>query len=295
MSIRAAEIYKDILTMKNISEQAQESYVRNLRKKMNFLVEKVALRKVSDFKEGNNILMPNSDAAIVRNLLMSSLDDEYPLIVDWFNGSLDLSDSEICLLLYWSVKEPIMRAEMTGESDMVTVDEWLATIKGLLNVDMAENTIALKNKLEEFRVKTLVRDSTVSCGDIVIGHENGFRDYASHYEKKKKTLSDELLKSIVKDLSFQEDYYHVLEQIIDFMIEDAKDKAIPAIECYALAKGVSDCETAIEMIRDPENITMVSEYYPWLKKIGAFLKDNPEETKRIEEYAQVKNLEKFFE
>lgn len=100
---------------------------------------------------------------------------------------------------------------------------------------------------------------------------------------------------IVKDLSFQEDYYHVLEQIIDFMIEDAKDKAIPAIECYALAKGVSDCETAIEMIRDPENITMVSEYYPWLKKIGAFLKDNPEETKRIEEYAQVKNLEKFFE
>lgn len=51
MSIRAAEIYKDILTMKNISEQAQESYVRNLRKKMNFLVEKVALRKVSDFKE----------------------------------------------------------------------------------------------------------------------------------------------------------------------------------------------------------------------------------------------------
>ena len=186
-------------------------------------------------------------------------------------------------------------AEMTGESDMVTVDEWLATIKGLLNVDMAENTIALKNKLEEFRVKTLVRDSTVSCGDIVIGHENGFRDYASHYEKKKKTLSDELLKSIVKDLSFQEDYYHVLEQIIDFMIEDAKDKAIPAIECYALAKGVSDCETAIEMIRDPENITMVSEYYPWLKKIGAFLKDNPEETKRIEEYAQVKNLEKFFE
>ena len=49
------------------------------------------------------------------------------------------------------------------------------------------------------------------------------------------------------------------------------------------------------MIRDPENITMVSEYYPWLKKIGAFLKDNSEETKRIEEYAQVKNLEKFFE
>ena len=63
--------------------------------------------------------------------------------------------------------------------------------------------------------------------------------------------------------------------------------------CFS--KRVSDCETAIEMIRDPENITMVSEYYPWLKKIGAFLKDNPEETKRIEEYAQVKNLEKFFE
>lgn len=295
MSIRAAEIYKDILAMKNISEQAQESYVRNLRKKMNFLVEKVALRKVSDFKEGNNVLIPNSDAAIVRNLLMSSLDDEYPLIVDWFNENLDLSDSEICLFLYRSVKEPIMRAEMTGETDMVTVDEWLATIKGLLNVDMAENTITLKNKLEEFRVKTLVRGSTVSCGDIVIGHENGFRSYASHYEKKKKTLSDEILKSIVKDLSSQEDYFHVLEQIVDYMIGDAIEKAIPDIECYALAKEVSGCKTAMEMIRDPENTTMVSEYYPWLKKIGIFLKENPEKAKKIEEFAHVRNLEKFFE
>ena len=73
-------------------------------------------------------------------------------------------------------------------------------------------------------------------------------------------------------MSFQEDYYHVLEQIIDFMIEDAKDKAIPAIECYALAKGVSDCETAIEMIRDPEKYNDGFRILSMAKKNRSFFK-----------------------
>ena len=47
-----------------------------------------------------------------------------------------------------------------------TVDEWLANIRGLINYDMARSTLDLKQKLEDFRVNTLVRNSTVRYGDI---------------------------------------------------------------------------------------------------------------------------------
>ena len=113
--MKASDIYKQIVKITEVPATAEESVTRNLRNKMTFLLEQVALRKVSDFKRGNNIFIPDNDAPIVRNLLMCSMDDEYPWIVDWFNNSLDLNDSLTCASLYMCVKEPIMRAEMTGD------------------------------------------------------------------------------------------------------------------------------------------------------------------------------------
>lgn len=159
--VTAVNIYEDIVEQNGINEVGKDSYIRNLRKKMSFVIEKVALRKISDLKQGKNIMIPASDAPIVRNLIMASLDDEYPLIVDWFNGSLKSSDSQNCLCLFMSLKEPITRAEITGETDSVTVDEWIAAIGGLLNVDTAKNTLSMKDKLEKFRTETLVANNTV--------------------------------------------------------------------------------------------------------------------------------------
>ena len=99
-TVKASEIYEEIIAINGINEVDKDSYIRNLRNKMTFIIEHVALRSVSDFKKGNNIMIPANDAPIVRNLIMASLDDEYSYIVDWFNNSLNLSDAQTCLCLF---------------------------------------------------------------------------------------------------------------------------------------------------------------------------------------------------
>lgn len=295
MSKKAADIYREIMEQQDKAEMVQESCSRNLRKKMTFLIEQIALRHTDEFKEGNNIYIPDKDVSIVRNLLMSSLDDKYPYIVRWFNNSIDLKDANDCINLYSSVRKLIQHIEKQGETDLVTANEWLMAIRGLLNVDMAIHTMELKNKLEEFRVNTLVRSNTVSCGDVIVTYGNGHREYLRQAEKREPILSKDLLESIVKKLNVQEDYYQVIQQILDYMMMDAEKKAISDIEKYAKMKKISGCDRAREMIYDLENSSMVSEYVPQYKKIYNFLQTHPEEKLNIEEQEKVDHLEKFFE
>ena len=49
-AVKASAIYADIIARNGINEVDEESYVRNLRNKMTFIVEHIALRKMSDFK-----------------------------------------------------------------------------------------------------------------------------------------------------------------------------------------------------------------------------------------------------
>ena len=71
-------------------------------------------------------------------------------------------------------------------------------------------------------------------------------------------------------------------------------KALPDIEAYALAKNVTEFDSAVELI-DTEDGSMVSEYYPWFKKVAKFIESHPEETKAIEEKTKTTNLKEFFE
>lgn len=292
--VKAADIYKEILIRQGYdpNSEAAESVKRTLRNKMSFLVEQVALQKVSDFKEGNNVMIPDFDAPIVRNLIIASLDEEDRIIADWFNQSLDLDDALVCQCLYMSVKGVVGLAYLSGETDDVTVDEWMATIRGVINYDMAKNTTVLKNRLEEFRVRTLVKSSTVNNGALIVGFENGARGYSITPERKKPSLSNELLDKIVENLNYQEDYFVVLDQILTRMMDDAENKALPDIESYAIFKNAEECDNAKDLI--PTD-SMVSEYYPWLKKIGVFLKNKPDIAKAIEEKTNTENLIEFFE
>lgn len=292
--MKTSEIYKEIIAIENIPQVAEESITRNLRNKMTFLVEEVALRRISEFKKGNVINIPDKDAPIVRKLLMCSLDDKCPWIVDWFNRSLDLEDAFTCKSLFESVKEQILLVGETGETDSVTVDEWIASIEGLLNANMAQNTIRLKKSIEEFRTKTLVKNNTVNRGDIYTVDETGKREYILKAQKSTVSLSRDILENIVSMLEVQDDYFAVLNQIIDYMIEDAEKKALPDIETYAYAKSVTELDSVKALI-GTESESMVSEHFPWFKKVAKFIETHPNEVKEIEKKTNTKNLKKFFD
>lgn len=292
-TVTAAKIYEQVIQMTGVADD--ESTKRKLRNKMTYLLEQVALRKVSDLKKGRDILIPWNDAPIIRNLLALSIDDgdEGNMFVDWFNGNLDTNDAQICVLLYMQIKEPIMRAEITGETDSVTVDEWKAAIRGVINYDMADRTLKLKRKLENFRAKTLVMNSTVRTGDVIVGCEDGSRYYGLERKRNKKELSEELVKEILKDLYLQEDYFDILNQLMDRMIADAEAKAVPDIEVYAMGKELSGCDRAIDILATKDDY-IVSEYYPWFEKIHQYLLRHPEEAVKIENEANTENLTDFF-
>lgn len=291
--VTAAKIYEQVIEMTGFADD--DSTKRKLRNKMTFLLEQVALRRVSEFKQGRDIVIPRNDAPIIRNLLALAIDDgeEGNMIVDWFNGNIDTNDAQECVLLYMQLGEPIMRAEMMGETDSVTVDEWKASIRGVLNYDMADRTLKMKRKLEEFRAKTLVMSNTVRNGDVIVGCEDGSRYYGMESEKPIKHLSEELIHKILDGLYLQEDYFDVLNQLMDRMMADAESKAVPTIETYARCKELLECDRAIEMLSTKDD-SIVSEYYPWFEKIHQFLLKHPEHVTRIEEMAKTEGLTDFF-
>lgn len=292
-TVTAAKIYEQVIQMTGCADD--DSTKRNLRNKMNFLLEQVALRKSTDFKKGRDILIPWNDAPIVRNLLALAIDngEEGNMIVDWFNNSLDTNDAQECVMLYMQLGEPVRRAEMTGETDSVTVDEWLASIRGILNYNMADKTLQLKRKLEDFRVNTLVMNNTARCGDVIVGYEDGSRYYGLERKTRKCQLAENLIEEILKDLLVQDDYFDVLNQLMDRMMIDAEQKAVPAIETYAMGKSLSECDKAMDLLPTKDD-SIVSEYYPWFEKIHHYLQKHPDQIARIEEMAKTDGLAEFF-
>ena len=206
----------------------------------------------------------------MRNLLIEAISGE-GIVYDWFNGNVDTKLSENSILLYWQLKETIMRALMTGETDEVTIDSWLATIEAVLEFRTAEYTVNLKRKLEEFRVNSLALDSTVRIGDIYATDEDGSRDYTlKSKDHQKDILSNEILDEIVNDLHTQADYFIVINQLLDRMAQDAESKARPKIEWYAGVKELVEVEKTSELI-PVDNESMASEYFIWFQRIAEYL------------------------
>ena len=94
-------------------------------------------------------------------------------------------------------------------------------------------------------------------------------------------------------LYLQEDYFIALEQIMDAMMRDAETKAVSDIKEYAIAKNLSEAKKAKELIEIP-NQSMVSEYYPWIRKIAGFLKKHPDIAEQIEHETGTADLFEFF-
>lgn len=290
--VKITEVYNEVLKVSNLNTE-EESNKRLLLNKLTFLVEQVVLRSKKEFKPGRDIKIPKCDAAIVRNLLIEAISGE-GIVYDWFNGNVDTKLSENSILLYWQLKEPIMRAFMTGETDEVTIASWLATIEAVLGFRTAEHTVNLKRKLEEFRVNSLALDSIVRTGDIYATDEDGGRDYIlKSKEHQKDILSNEILDEIVNELHTQADYFIVINQLLDRMAQDAESKARPKIEWYARVKELVEVEKASDLI-PVDNESMASEYFIWFQRIAEYLHLHPEITESIENATKINNLESFF-
>lgn len=273
-------------------ENYEEAKRRLLRKKYSFLQKNLVLCNPEDFKEKGANYVPANDAAIIRELLIEAVNDsEESMVVDWFNGKIDTRDSQAATLLFMQLKPFIMKPCMMGETDEVTMEEWLNTVSAAINYNTARNTLALKHNLEKFRNTSLPLDMNISFGDVVATYEDGSRAYGLKAEKQPIEIKGKTIEQILDSVVSQDDYFSVLEQMLKLFDDHAKAKARERIELYAEAKDLSEAEKADDAI---ERDSVASEYVIWYQRISEFLDQNPEICNEIETEKKVTGLVEFF-
>lgn len=273
-------------------ENYEEAKKRLLRKKYSFLQKNLVLCDPEQFKEKGMNYVPINDAPIIRELLIEAVNDsEKNMVVDWFNGKVDISDSMNATLLFMHLKPLIMKPYMMGETDEVTMDEWLNTISAAINYSTAQNTLALKRNLEEFRNNSLPLDASIGYGDIIANHEDGSRSYGLRGNRRSIDIKDKTIEQILDEVVTQDDYFAVIAQLLEMLDAHAKARAREKIMTYAMAKEVFEAKKADDAF---ERDSLASEYVIWYQRIHEFLMANPAVCMDIEKQTGTTGLSEFF-
>ncbi|NOW07651.1 hypothetical protein [Clostridium beijerinckii] len=296
---RMKDIYDEIIKENNW-ESYRESKERLLRKKFQFIVEKILHCKKDNFKIKGNYEIPILDAPIVKNLLLQAIDDEN-IVHDWFNESLNLKDSAEVVLLYICLKPVIMQAEMQGLTDNVTTNEWLAVIRTVIDYKTAEKTNKMKNLLEDFREASLAQNHEINIGEIVSTDEFGIRKVVM---QPQNILDEEIEKAInlvINKITSQDECYDIINYFLQRFISEAESKSIKDIEGLAEIKKNIELDSARDLCEVPDEdfgeyagIRMASDYVAYYNNIYQYLKKKPEIVENIENEVGVQNLLDFF-
>ena len=270
----------------------EETKKRLLRKKYAFLQKNLVLCDPEDFKEKGANFVPTNDAAIIRELLIEAVNDsEESMVVDWFNGKVDTSDSLTATLLFMQLKPLIMKPYIMGETDEVTMDEWMNTVSAAINYGTARNTLTLKDNLEKFRNSSLPLDASIGYGDVIATHENGSRSYGLCGNRHAIDIRGKTVEQILNEVVTQNDYFAVLAQILELFDAHAKSRARERIVAYAMAKEAFEAEKADDAF---ERDSLASEYVIWYQRVHEFLVANPGVCAEIEKQTGTSDLAEFF-
>ena len=180
---------------------------------------------------------------------------------------------------------------VTGETDDVTTDEWLSTVSAAINDNTALNTIQLKRNLEKFRNTSLALNMNIGIGDVTVTHEDGSRSYGLQGAKSNLNISGKTIEQLLDCVSCQDDYFSILNQVLEMFSNHAKQRVRENIEWYADAKNLFEAEKADDAF---QRDSIASEYVIWYQRIHEFLCDNPDVCKEIEEKTGTTGLAEFF-
>lgn len=217
------KIYDDIIAFRG-TQKYRDSESKLLRNKYAFLMDHVFYRKRSHFMDGSKAVVPEMEAAIVRNLLYKAITpSDNNLIMDWFNNT-DFSDPYKTVELFEQIIKEVEKAVHTGETDPATADECLHAISASLNYGGALYTIYLNREMNKFRIDSLAMNSTVIFGDVVITHEDGAREYLKKGNAANVNLDEKSLEQAIQSAENQDDYLNIIAQVIKKCSADAEEK-----------------------------------------------------------------------
>lgn len=298
--IRIKEIYDEIIKENNW-ESYRDSKERLLRKKFQFIIEKILHCKKDNFKIKGNYEIPILDASIVKNLLLEAIGDGN-IVHDWFNENLNLKNSEEVVLLYTYLKPVIIKAKMQGLTDYLTTNEWSAVIRNVIDYKTAKKTNKMKNLLEDFREASLAQNHEINIGEIVTTDEFGIRKVAMRPQNILNEEIDKAINLVINKITSQDECYDIINCFLQRFISEAESKSIKNIELLAKIKKNIEldsvrhlCEVSDEDFGEYTEIRMASEYIAYCNNIYQYLKKRPKIVENIENEVGTKDLLDFFD
>lgn len=289
--IAIADIYKDVCAL--LKMELDDSHRRLLNKRVTFLLEQVAFVSKSELMQNGQkkMFVPEADAAIIRNILYTCETEDGDLIVKWINGSLDISEPWTSIALNAQLAVPIRSAEMSFETDEVTVDEWISAIQCLTGFDYARQAVALEKQLRKLRECSLGARRGVDFGAVYCDDGCGHRNYVLEAGIPDKPLSDAVLDEIVAKLGTANDFFVAINQITEKMIEKMESGIVEDLRTFAMAKGAFEAEKVYS--RDEDSASIVSDYVPYYNHLADYCKSHPDITEMLEKEQKITGLEDF--
>lgn len=274
----------------------KESFERIIRKKFDFLMNRVVMRSKLDFRFKDKDRIPKRDKSIVKALLSKSYiytnKGEVDLIfVDWFNNSIEETDFERIIRLGLQVEFLIDEVcDYDWDIDDVTKDEWVNAIESSINLSRALSVKKFAYEMIRLYDSSNVLNHDIPFGDIIKENEYGKRVYV--WKGLQPDIDMSLpLSEVLKDCFSQEEYVNLVLKLLFVIVLDAKDKTVNFIKAYAELKELSKISSADELIG---NDSLASEYTKFFQNIYEYLYDRPPLTKEIEDEIGTKNLLEFF-
>jgi len=303
ITVRMQKIYENIIILKGWDEQDIHTdkekdligtKIRTLRNKFLVLLERKMCCNPVRFNKGGGYEVSITEAPIIQNILLGAL-EEHSLVDRWFKGNLNLDISENVIGLYDELQDWIFSA--AGETDQVTISEWLSAIDGAIDYTNAKKTNEMKGLLEKLRATAKPINHTINYGEMIATNEDGSREYVQQPYQEQIDIGDMTINEIMKYVSKERHFFELLNILVDSFTVCAHDAAIADILYFAEAKTVMDDNGEENSARDLiqfDNM-VASDYLQRFRHIYDYLKGNPEITQAIESKTGTSDLLKFFD
>ncbi len=287
-------VIKSVYGDSALDGEYDESYKRTMRKKYRVLCRDILMRSPSSFKNasGKN-MVPDRDELIVVLLLKESLDggDDPSLIVDWFNNKIDFENLKEVEALYQEINMVLETAEVQGNVDSVTIDEWRATLGASVNHETAERLIEIQKKLLDLQTVTDVLNHHINIGAVIRETSEGDRFYISDPNEVEDDYSRLTVSELLKKASSQKDYFDILHWFVEELEADAKSKSKEVLFKYLTAVKHTGMKAADDCVGTD---SLASEYVIYYQRIYEFLVRHSDVLEELQKETGFEGIPEYF-
>lgn len=283
-------LYEEIAKYKKWDEgDDYEAKLTLLRKKFRQLMNNILLRNTKDYYKNKTSEIPDEDVEIVKKLLIMSVDGEgeNKICKKWFNGKLKYNDYKDRATLYDTLVALLDELLTSGNIQNGTYKRWLLSFDTILYGNTSKQILSLYSNIDDLVTATIGLNQYVNLPDISTETAEVFRKLLPTPPPE---LNDDITKislnQLVDYFSCQEEFFSNLNNIVEYLALEAKEKNRKIIEiliAYIIDKDKYINDKAVNSNLAYEGLNFIDQQYLFLMNNKDILKQIGEDLSLPEE------------